>query len=140
MDRLEFCNIVSDYRKSSGIKMKDICFQMNVMPTAVYRLEKGENNFSMSNMFAYLKALGVYIHLYSDIHPIKYKLTSLEHFYSAFMDMRILQKLSQRKIELMLGLSHGIVSSIESKKKNITIDTFLQCVYGLGYQIKIEKL
>ena len=140
MNRQEFCNIVSGYRKSSGIKMKDICFQMNVMPTAIYRLEKGENNFSMNNMFAYLKVLGIYIHLYSDIHPIKYKLTSLEHFYSAFMDMRILQKLSQRKVELMLGLSHGIVPSIETKKKNITIDTFLQCIYGLGYQIKIEKL
>lgn len=37
--------------------MKDICFQMGVMPTAIYRLEKGSNNFEMGNMMSYIKAL-----------------------------------------------------------------------------------
>ena len=37
--------------------MKDICFQMGVMPTAIYRLEKGSSNFEMGNMMSYIKAL-----------------------------------------------------------------------------------
>lgn len=40
MNRQEFCQIIADIRKQSTIKMKDICFQMGVMPTAIYRLEK----------------------------------------------------------------------------------------------------
>lgn len=57
MNREEFCKIITDIRKRSSIKMKDICFQMGVMPTAVYRLEKGSSNFEMGNMMSYIKAL-----------------------------------------------------------------------------------
>ena len=57
MNRQEFCQIIADIRKQSTIKMKDICFQMGVMPTAIYRLEKGSNNFEMGNMMSYIKAL-----------------------------------------------------------------------------------
>ena len=38
MNRQEFCQIIADIRKQSTIKMKDVCFQMGVMPTAIYRL------------------------------------------------------------------------------------------------------
>ena len=57
MNRQEFCQIIADIRKQSTIKMKDICFQMGVMPTAIYRLDKGSSNFEMGNMMSYIKAL-----------------------------------------------------------------------------------
>ena len=57
MNRQEFCQIIADIRKQSTIKMKDVCFQMGVMPTAIYRLEKGSSNFEMGNMMSYIKAL-----------------------------------------------------------------------------------
>ena len=57
MNREEFCKIITDIRKRSSIKMKDICFQMGVMPTAVYRLEKGSSNFEMGNMMSYINCL-----------------------------------------------------------------------------------
>ena len=75
MNREEFCKIITDIRKRSSIKMKDICFQMGVMPTAVYRLEKGSSNFEMGNMMSYIKSPTPYSCNQKRTAFISYKMT-----------------------------------------------------------------
>ena len=54
MNRSEFCNIMLELRKNSNVKMADICANMGVLPTAVYRIERGSGNFEIGKALLYL--------------------------------------------------------------------------------------
>lgn len=140
MDRKEFCAIVSEYRKTSEIKMKEICFQMSVMPTAIYRLEKGDSNFSMENMLMYLQALRLYLNLYKNDCQSVYHIQSFDDLKNTIILLRQEQNLSQRKLAEQAGCGHITIANFERNKNTITIDVFLKIIDVLGYQLKIEQL
>ena len=127
MNRQEFCQIIADIRKQSTIKMKDICFQMGVMPTAIYRLEKGSSNFEMGNMMSYIKALQ---------HIL---VIDAQELGSILALIRKEKAISQRALAEKAGYSHLTIANIERKTTTISIDTLLRTVDVLGYTINIEK-
>ena len=57
MERADFCKIISQLRKESDCKMLDICATLGVMPTSIYRLERGSNNFNLDIAIKYLKTI-----------------------------------------------------------------------------------
>ena len=137
MNREEFCKIITDIRKRSSIKMKDICFQMGVMPTAVYRLEKGSSNFEMGNMMSYIKALQHILVIENGQHS--YRTNDAQELGSILALIRKEKKISQRVLAEKTGYVYSTIVKIESKKTVISIDTLLKIVDVLGYDIKIEN-
>ena len=137
MNREEFCKIITDIRKRSSIKMKDICFQMGVMPTAVYRLEKGSSNFEMGNMMSYIKALHHTLVIRNEQHS--YHTNDAQELGCILALIRKEKKISQRALAEKTGYVYSTIVKIESKKTVISIDTLLKIVDVLGYDIKIEN-
>ena len=133
MNRQEFCQIIVDIRKQSTIKMKDICFQMGVMPTAIYRLEKGSSNFEMGNM----KALQHILVIENGQHS--YRTNDAQELGSILALIRKEKAISQRALAEKAGYSHLTIANIERKTTTISIDTLLKTVDVLGYTINIEK-
>lgn len=58
MDRQIFSSMLVNAKKKSGKTTSDLVFDMRVLPTAIYRIEKAEFSFSMDKCFSYLKAVG----------------------------------------------------------------------------------
>lgn len=137
MNRQEFCQIIVDIRKQSTIKMKDICFQMGVMPTAIYRLEKGSSNFEMGNMMSYIKALQHILVIENGQHS--YRTNDAQELGSILALIRKEKAISQRALAEKAGYSHLTIANIERKITTISIDTLLKTVDVLGYTINIEK-
>ena len=137
MNRQEFCQIIADIRKQSTIKMKDVCFQMGVMPTAIYRLEKGSNNFEMGNMMSYIKALQHILVIENGQHS--YRTNDAQELGSILALIRKEKAISQRALAEKAGYSHLTIANIERKTTTISIDTLLKTVDVLGYTINIEK-
>ena len=137
MNRQEFCQIIADIRKQSTIKMKDICFQMEVMPTAIYRLEKGSSNFEMGNMMSYIKALQHILVIENGQHS--YRTNDAQELGSILALIRKEKAISQRTLAEKAGYSHLKIANIERKTTTISIDTLLRTVDVLGYTINIEK-
>ena len=133
MNRQEFCQIIADIRKQSTIKMKDVCFQMGVMPTAIYRLEKGSSNFMMS----YIKALQHILVIENGQHS--YRINDAQELGSILALIRKEKAISQRALAEKTGFVYSTIVKIESKKSIISIDTMLKIVDVLGYTVKIEK-
>ncbi|NDV64015.1 helix-turn-helix transcriptional regulator [Bacteroides sp. 224] len=138
MTRKVFCEKLAESRKSSGVKMKDICFAMNVMPTVIYRLEAGENNFSIDNALLYLKAIGYGLYLKEDNTNLFF-FDCRENFSEYFKKLRGTAKLSQRDFASVAGVSYAVITGIESGKKNTAIDSLLLCLQQLNCQIIIKK-
>ena len=137
MNRQEFCQIIADIRKQSTIKMKDVCFQMGVMPTAIYRLEKGSSNFEMGNMMSYIKALQHILVIENGQHS--YRINDAQELGSILALSRKEKASSQRALAEKTGFVYSTIVKIESKKSIISIDTMLKIVDVLGYTVKIEK-
>lgn len=102
MNRQEFCQIIADIRKQSTIKMKDVCFQMGVMPTAIYRLEKGSSNFEMGNMMSYIKALQHILVIENGQHS--YRINDAQELGSILALIRKEKAISQRALAEKAGL------------------------------------
>lgn len=102
MNRQEFCQIIADIRKQSTIKMKDVCFQMGVMPTAIYRLEKGSSNFEMGNMMSYIKALQHILVIENGQHS--YRINDAQELGSILALIRKEKAISQRALAEKLVL------------------------------------
>ena len=117
--------------------MKDICFQMGVMPTAIYRLEKGSSNFEMGNMMSYIKALQHILVIENGQHS--YRTNDAQELGSILALIRKEKAISQRALAEKAGFVYSTIVKIESKKSIISIDTMLKIVDVLGYTVKIEK-
>lgn len=134
MDRKEFCQLLPLIRKESGIKMKEMCFVMNTMPTTIYRLEKGIGNFAINQMFSYFDALHKKIYLIKDA---EYEIKNIEDFRGWLKNVRI-NRYSQRSLAMAVGCTHATIANIERGANIPTIDLFLKIVDALEYHIDIK--
>ena len=121
MNRQEFCQIIADIRKQS----------------AIYRLEKGSNNFEMGNMMSYIKALQHILVIENGQHS--YRTNDAQELGSILALIRKEKAISQRALAEKAGYSHLTIANIERKTTTISIDTLLKTVDVLGYTINIEK-
>lgn len=136
MNRQEFCKIVADIRKQSSIKMKDICFALKVMPTTIYRIEAGENNFNINFMMSYLSVLKTRLTIFTDKETVVLK------DYDQIIQW-IVQKrkgaFTQRQLAKILNVTYPTIANIERKTTFMGVDLFLKIIDILGYTIKIEN-
>lgn len=136
MDRNILCSKLKSLRQEYKVPMKSICSAMDVMPTAVYRLEKGANNFNLQLLLNYLNAIGAELVLTRD--KSKVIITNYETFIDWLIKART-PDYTQRTLAEKTGITHVTISNIESQKNIITIDYFFKIAEALGYVIGIKK-
>lgn len=140
MNREEFSQLLVLNRESANCGKNEMCRKMGIMFHHLQRIENALNNYSIEQVFAYLAAINRVMVLYSLEYGNTFKVKNREDFVVAFKNIRKSCKLSQAKAAVKIGVISGVITGIESRDTNTSVDKFLQCIYGLGYQIKIEKL
>lgn len=139
MTRGEFCEKLLECRKLSGVKMKDICFAMNVMPTAIYRMESGKNNFSIDHVLTYVRSIGYGVYICKN-DTKDFLFDNREHFSNKLKAYRKELKMSLRDFAASAGVSLSVVRGIEDGNKNTAIDSILLCIDKLNCKLEIRKI
>lgn len=137
MNRLEFCNMMTDAKKNSDKTTSEITFAMKMLLPTLRRFEKGEHNFSMKKVFEYLLIIQHKMVFVSEINTNT--CATYENLILWIKEQRE-QQYSQRKLAEIIGVSHITIANIERQSSSLTIDMFLKMIEVFGYQLKIEKL
>lgn len=135
MTRNEFCEQLALVRQNSNIKMTEICSIMGVMPTAIYRLEKGYNNFEVDKVISYINALHMRLALVKD-GQLAYIDSSND--FSIWLKQIRSNQYTQRSLAEQAGCTYQTIANIERSVTVIRIETLLKLVDVFGYTIKIE--
>lgn len=137
MNRLEFSNLLGDFRRQSNTKIVDICAQMGVLPGDIRRIEKGLHAYSMEKPITFIKVIGGEIVLYKENSRFVIdSVQSISHWLKKARD----GKYSQRALALEIGCTYPTIANIERGSNKVTVDNFLKLTDKLGYTIKIESL
>jgi transcriptional regulator with XRE-family HTH domain len=138
MTRNEFCEQLVNFRKDSGVKIKDICFAMNTTERTVYRIESVLHSFSIDNVFSFLKAIGYKMYIINKSNNNLY-FKNREVFAPYFKKLRETTGMTQKEFAASVGLSHLVIVGIENNSKNTYIDNILVCLEKLGCEIMFKK-
>lgn len=133
MTRKEFSTKLSDIRKSSGVKIKDICMSLNVLPDAIYRMEGGKFNYDTNRMLAYCNALGIKVVLNG------ITVTDYDSLLSTTVKIRKAAEFTQRSLAEVVGISRQAVVYIETQKNTLTIDVLLKICEVAGATILLNR-
>jgi transcriptional regulator with XRE-family HTH domain len=139
MTREEFCKQLIDCRKASGVKMKDMCFAMGVMPTTIYRLESAKNSFSIDNVFMYLKAIECQMSLKNSSKKNK---SFAINKYQDIIDWLVKSRkpdYTQRSLAERIDCSHITIANYESGKNIIGVDIFLRIIDALEFTVELKS-
>lgn len=130
----EFGNLLSQLRKTSGMKMVDICADMRCMSDKIYRIEN--HNYS-ANIVKILKYIGV-LHkaMILTNGKTQYNIYELADFANWLNTAR--GDMSFYKLAKITGRTDGMLSGIARGKSSVGIDIALSLVDALGYTVKIE--
>lgn len=139
MTRGEFCKLLTQINNESGLSESMICFYGAINQSSYTRMINGLSNFSINNMFKYLRAVGYMIVLSSSRYSETYSLYSIDDFSFAFKNMRLTCNFSMKEAANIIGVNAITVSHLESGKTNMRVDSFLQGIYGFGYELKLIK-
>ena len=140
MNREELSLRVLQLRTSLNISKYKVAKLSGLAELQIGRIDNATHSYSIDNLFKYLNAIPAVIKLYSTQYNKSYILQSRQDFVAAFKEIRLMSGLSQVKAANIIGVNSAIITGIESRDVDTSIDKFLQCIYGLGYQLKIEKL
>jgi DNA-binding XRE family transcriptional regulator len=137
MTRNEFCEQLVNCRKNSGAKIKDICFAMDTTERTIYRMESAVHNFSIDNVFVYLKAISYRMYIVYKNKGLHFK--DRKTFASFLKKSREELGVSQRDFAMRVGLSYGVITGIECENKNTAIDSILLIIEKLNGEILFKK-
>lgn len=136
MTRVEFSKILSNYRKEHGPSIKELCFQLNCMPTDIYRVEKGIHNYNIQKCMSYLHAIGLQLSLATKRSVTVIR--SSEDFSKWLKKARA--NISQRTLANQVGVVYPTIANIERGSTIVSIDTFLKILEVLNCKPNIESI
>lgn len=137
MDRKEFSELLVKHRQGAGLSKNEVMRRTGRSFEQIQRIEKATSNYSIDNIFLYLKVIQSCIVLRNNYGDDVYYLHNREEFALAFVGMRKLMGISQINAAEHLMVSRNVIAGIENNKLNTSIDKFIQCITGLGYNIDI---
>ena len=132
MDRKELSFMIKNMRENSGVSKYRASKDSGLTEIQIGYMDDATHSYSIGNMFRYLNAIGGYLQIRSSIYKNSFILKSREDFVIAFKEMRATNQLSQKKAALK-------ITGIESRNIDTSVDKFIQCVYGLEYEIIVKK-
>lgn len=115
--------------------MKDICFALEVMPTAIYRLEKGNNSFNVVIALKYINAINCKMVLTFNGKP--HTIQSYNDLVNYIKEARS-GSISQRDLSEQIGTSYSHLANIELSKMIVGVDIFLKLMDVLNITISIK--
>lgn len=137
MTRQEFSAHLAAIRKSTDIKMKDICYTLNVLQNAVYRLEGGKFNYDTNRMLAYCQCVGIELEIhYADTNVV---IDNYDTLLNTIIDVRKSAGQTQRSIASAIGISYQTIAYVETQKNALTVDVMLKICDTCGAVITIKK-
>lgn len=137
MTRQEFSAQLAAIRKATDIKMKDICYTLNVLQNAVYRLEGGKFNYDTNRMLAYCQCVGIELKIhYADTDVV---IDNYDTLLSTIIDVRKSVGHTQRSIASAIGISYQTIAYVETQKNTLTIDIMLKICDTCGAVITIKR-
>jgi DNA-binding XRE family transcriptional regulator len=124
MNRAEFCELMAQAKKNSGVSTSELSFDSRMLPSTLMRVEKGISNFSMQKAIQYLYAIHHHISLRNGkkIYVIK----DYEDLLKWTVEAR--GKESQRSLAKVIDVNRGTITKIETKKSEMSVDLFLKLV------------
>lgn len=136
MDRQEFTEILSNYRKHSGMPIKDICFKLKWMSSDFYKFENAKHNYNLQKCFDYLNAVNVCM-IVTTIDSQSVKFRDYPTLLNFIVNRRTALGYTQRKLSAVVKVSHTAIGHAELQKTVMTIDTFLKIADVLNFTIDI---
>lgn len=137
MIRQEFSAQLAAIRKSTDIKMKDLCYALNVLQDAIYRLEAGRFNYDTNRMLAYCQCVGIELEIhYADTDVI---IDNYDTLLNTIIDVRKSVGHTQRSIASTIGVSYQGIAYTETQKNALTIDVMLKICDTCGAVITIKR-
>lgn len=137
MTRQEFSAQLAAIRKTTDIKIKDICNTLNVLQDAVYRLEGGKFNYNTNRMLAYCQCVGIELRIhYAGTDVV---IDNYDTLLSTIIDVRKSAGYTQHSIASEIGTYRQIIGYIETQKNALTIDVMLKICDTCGAVITIKK-
>ena len=134
MTRQEFSQKIADYRKQSGLTMKEICFKLSCLPGDVYRIERGTYGYNLQKCLSYLDALN--LELIINISKKKVRITDYGKLVEAISHLRA-ENCSLRAFAEAIKGSYVAVSNFENQKTIIKIDTLLKYADALDFTLDV---
>jgi toxin-antitoxin system, antitoxin component, xre family len=137
MTRQEFSAQLAAIRKATDIKMKDICYTLNVLQDAIYRLEGGKFNYDTNRMLAYCQCIGIELEIhYAGTDVV---IDNYDTLLSTIIDIRKNAGYTQENIASTIGVSRQAIAYAEIRKNTLTIDIMLKICDTCGAVITIKK-
>jgi DNA-binding helix-turn-helix protein len=137
MTRQEFSAQLADSRKTTDIKIKDLCYTLNVLQSEVYRLEAGKFNYSTKRMLTYCQCVGIELEIhYADTDVV---IDNYDTLLSTIIDVRKSAGHTQRSISSAIGVSRTSIAYAEIRKNTLTIDVMLKICDTCGAVITIKR-
>lgn len=137
MTRQEFSAQLAAIRKTTDIKIKDICYALNVLQNAVYNLEGGKFNYDTNRMLAYCQCVGIELEIhYVDTDVV---IDNYNTLLSTIIYVRKSAGHTQRSIASTIGISYQTIAYVEVQKNALTIDVMLKICDTCGAVITIKK-
>lgn len=137
MTRQEFSAQLAAIRKATDIKIKDLCYTLNVLQNAVYNLEGGKFNYSTNRMLAYCQCVGIELEIhYADTDVV---IDSYDTLLSTIIDIRKNAGYTQENIASIIGVSRQAITYVETRKNTLTIDVMLKICDTCGAVITIKR-
>lgn len=137
MTRQEFSAQLAAIRRATDIKMKDICYTLDTLPNAVYRLEAGKFNYDTNRMLAYCQCVGIELKIhYADTDVV---IDNYDTLLSTIIDVRKSVGHTQRSIASAIGISYQTIAYVETQKNTLTIDIMLKICDTCGAVITIKR-
>lgn len=137
MTRQEFSAQLAAIRKTTDIKIKDICYKLNVLQDAVYTLEGGKFNYNTNRMLAYCQCVGIELKIhYAGTDVV---IDNYDTLLSTIIDVRKSAGYTQRSIASTIGVSQPTIAYTETQKNALTIDVMLKICDTCDAVITIKR-
>ena len=137
MTRQEFSAQLAAIRKSTDIKIKDLCYTLNVLQSEVYRLETGKFNYSTKRILAYCQCVGIELQIhYADTDVV---IDNYDTLLSTIIDVRKSAGHTQRSLSSSIDISHRAIAYTETQKSALTIDVMLKICDTCDAVITIKR-
>ena len=137
MTRQEFSAQLAAIRKATDIKIKDLCYTLNVLQNAVYRLEGGKFNYDTNRMLTYCQCVGIELEIhYADTDVV---IDNYDTLLSTIINVRKSAGHTQRSIASTIGVSRTSIAYAEIRKNTLTIDVMIKICDTCGAVITIKR-
>lgn len=137
MTRQEFSAQLAAIRKATDIKIKELCYKLNVLQDAIYRLEAGKFNYDTNRMLTYCQCVGIELEIYyADTDVV---IDNYDTLLNTIIDVRKSAGHTQRSISSAIGVSQPSIAYVETRKNTLTIDIMLKICDTCGAVITIKR-